>query len=109
MNVVATAPIPGSKMPSLPSAGFTPTPFFNAMPAVYHGSVPTKQGRHCLPLSSEHGLEGSGIVRDDAIGAEAEQPPCFGRVVDGPEVDSQAEAVALRDERRAIEAKRTLV
>ena len=31
MNVVATAPIPGSRMPSLPLAGLTSTPFFRAM------------------------------------------------------------------------------
>src|SRR5882757_11343793 len=37
MKVVATAPIPGSRMPSLPFAGLTSTPFLRAMDLLQSG------------------------------------------------------------------------
>src|SRR5262245_44051003 len=114
MNVVATAPIPGSRMPSLPSAAVTPTPFLSAI----RGTCTTARVlsiarlRHspCLPGGvREQRSHRCRIVRHDAVGAELEQARRFARIVDGPEVDAQPNAVALRDERRAIEVQRTLM
>ena len=43
------------------------------------------------------------MVGHDAIGAERQEPRRLVGIVDRPEVDAQADAVALGDERRAIE------
>src|SRR5688572_17562778 len=102
MNVVATAPIPGSRMPSLPSAGLTPTPFLRAM-----GGTCPMEG--LVSRLDEQPFEPCRIVRHDAVGAELEEARGFGHVVDGPEVDAQTDGVALRDERGAIEAQRTCI
>src|SRR5512143_689628 len=112
MKVVATAPMPGSKMPSLPCAGLTSTPFLRAMgrnmllrplgfkcedvavngiqhPRQVHAN-PTP-GRRDLGHASwqlvEQRAQRRRIVRHDAVGAELEETRGLAGVVDRPEVD----------------------
>src|SRR5262245_44725925 len=123
MNVVATAPIPGNKIPSFPLAGLTSTPFLRAMAyssrkldrapptTIVQGNA---RGKTWCQISTRSGRmhdrsQRRWIVGHDAVGAEREQTLCLVAIVDDPEIDAQPEAVALRDERRAVEANRALV
>src|SRR5690349_7716450 len=53
MKVVATAPMPGSRIPSLPAAGFTSTPFFRAIGAEPISARPRDRGRNREFVPSE--------------------------------------------------------
>src|ERR1700744_3087912 len=131
MNVVATAPIPWSRMPGLPFAGFTSTPFLSAICAnsglegwkLHLSPRPFKRKRTAgdgnsvrrsvefltVPRSERGGChrvcgarrkdrrDPLRIVRHDAVGAELEQALGFVGRVDHPEIDTQPDAVALRD------------
>ena len=56
-----------------------------------------------MSLGVEQRPQCARIVGDDAVGAELEQTRGLIAIVDGPEVDAQADAVALGDEGRSIE------
>ena len=57
MNVVATAPIPGSRTPSLPVAGATSTPFSSAIAGEHRANPdPVQGGGGGLPELARTGL-----------------------------------------------------
>src|SRR5580692_11556268 len=66
-------------------------------------------GRRPMSHGRKYRANRGRIVGHDAVGTELEQARRFGTVVDDPVIHAQPGAVALGDERRAVEADRSLV
>src|SRR4051812_15189654 len=93
MNVVATAPIPGMRMPSLPLAGLTSTPFLRAIDADLaprldgfqankSGTVGYRPGVENSPLSDRRQRAGEDLAHGGRQATEITLDPAgLGRVL----------------------------